>query len=542
MEPGPALASTTSLGTNPPPGRSGGGGSSSKPRGVSFQAMLVTLIAVVAVWNIRSAHLLHSVTTADDLNLQKLQGFHLLAWNREQEKNQPEIMPQQTLENGLAKEKSDKNKESNTSTEAPPKTLALVYPPGLMGGYRNQVIRFIGLCHYAKQHNMTQLWQPSLLWSTQVQGIGTNIQWLPIPMEWIFDIDHWNQVAAIEGLPRIVNKLPVKSDCWQSGLFDNYNTSDWGTLARASLLESGSLVGVTNETFRMISNDPTFRARRIDVLPTVNHCQQPYAYGGGKMAGRLWNDMMKFREKNKPLPGQVDRHVLRALQPARKWQEVAHSCLSLSAPDQTYVALHARVELEMLSHACGVSMERNLTKIFDQVEALVQAKRQQDQSASNIAGLFVAVSRTGMAYSKEYNAKLRPIAEHNVHFFDQYVNGTKLADDLHVFECGERLLEDFYQQHPDVPDHGSLLQAVVNFHLAVNAEIFVGVRGSSYSTDVWTTRYYLGRGKENYRYTQEGNVQAIENDGLPDPHVNCGKANKNAKKNSAVVGAMMNKR
>jgi hypothetical protein len=414
-------------------------------------------------------------------------------------------------------------------------TLALLYPPGLMGGYRNQVIRFIGLCLYAKQKNITQLYKPSLLWSTQLtkHGIGTNVQWLPIPMDWIFDIDYWNSVAQTEGLPRIVDSLPDDPDCWRKGLFDGYNTSEWDPLAKAAFLESGSLVGVTNESYRMISNDPTFKARRTDVLATVSHCKRPVVYGGGKMGGRLWNDMMKLREKYIPLPDNLDSAVLRALQPAPKWQKLANSCLSQAMMEKPYVALHARVELEMLSHPCGKTMERNLTKILDQVNTLVESKQlsQSSTGEEQLERLFIAVSRSGMEYNSYYNEKLQDIAGYNLNELNRYTNttsNTKLGRSLAIFECGERLLGAFYRQHPDVPDHGSLLQAVINFHLAVNAAIFVGARGSSYSTDVWTTRYHLGKGDENYRYTLDGKVEKIENGGLPDPHVNCGTLNKRA--------------
>ena len=432
-------------------------------------------------------------------------------------------------------EKDGSSSSGSPHNPQPTSTLALLYPPGLLGGYRNQVIRFIGLCLYAQQHNITQLYEPSLLWSTQLQGIGTSVQWWPIPMAWIFDVAHWNDVAATEGLPRIVQHLH-NPDCWQEGLFDNYNTSDWGPLPRTAFLQSGSLTGVTNETYRHITNDPTFKARRTDLLPNLSHCQRPIVYGGGKMGGRLWNDMMKRREaKKKPHPADhtLDRAILRALQPAPRWRQLAESCLAQNHNDTTsnnYVALHARVELEMLSHACGKTMEHNLTNILQQAHALVESKRQHDSAYQTLDSLFIAVSRTGMQYTNEYNAKLREIADYNVNVLNKFTKATnasvKLANELTVFECGERLVGEFYQQNPNAPDHGSLLQSVVNFHLAVHASIFVGARGSSYSTDVWTTRYYLGKGKENYRYTTEGRVELIENGGLPDPHVNCGTLNK----------------
>lgn len=490
----------------------------------SLQA-LAALIFVVAVCNIGTVHLLgdenpHEHPKHADIN--DLHHSRLRSFVRHAQ--------------GRRASASQKNRQATATTDDPrAPTLALAYPPGLMGGYRNQVIRFIGLCLTARKRNITQLFEPSLLWSTSLEGVGASVQWLPIPMAWVFDIDHWNQFAAQEGLPRIVKELE-QLDCWQTGLWDAYNTTDWGPLPRAAFLEQGSLVGVTNETYRYISNDPTFRVRRTDVLPRLERCQRPVVYGGGKMAGRLWNDMMKLREHGTPTPGQLDRHVLRALQPAPQWRQLADSCLATAFHDEmssSYVALHARVELEMMAHPCGQTMEQNLTKILSQVRDLVDYR--QERSPQNIGGLFVATSRSGMEYTSNYNVKLQAVAEHNVQVLDHYAKdpSAKLGEHMKVFECGERLLKDYYKEHPDVPDHGSLLQAVVNFHLAVNAVIFVGVRGSSYSTDVWTTRYYLGRGTDNYRYTKEGKVEPIENGGLPDPHTNCGKKGK--QKNAAAV-------
>ena len=96
-----------------------------------------------------------------------------------------------------------------------------------------------------------------------------------------------------------------------------------------------------------------------------------------------------------------------------------------------------------------------------------------------------------------------------------------------VFECGERILRQYYALHPDVPDHGSLLQSVINFDIAVNADIFVGVKGSSYSSHVMTTRYYLGKGDQNYRYTKGGSgIELVENGGLPEPHTKLPKTEK----------------
>ena len=63
-------------------------------------------------------------------------------------------------------------------------TWALVTPPGLLGGYRNQVIRLFGMVIGASQQKIQQFLLPSILWSTFVN----HNQIRSVPMEDIFDI------------------------------------------------------------------------------------------------------------------------------------------------------------------------------------------------------------------------------------------------------------------------------------------------------------------------------------------------------------------
>jgi hypothetical protein len=524
-------------------------------------------------------------------------------------------------------------------------TLALLYPPGLLGGYRNQVIRFISLCVHATEQNLTQLLLPSLLWSTQVQvpavmnnnsssskgGGGWNTTatasittasdkkavmgpWQPIPMEWVFDVDYWNEYAYAPAgvssttrtdshhdgdsrqrrLPTLVRVRDLHgSDCWENlplttGSIHDDTTSNTTTnttnepllqllspLQRA-VWQQGTLGPLSNVTQKLLAGQlPKFNPRKQDFLPFVQHCQNPVVYGGGKPrgSGRLWNDYMGYRKNKKAKPGQKgssassgsipyqqDVNILRALRPAPVWRAVGQQCVQRHvgiqhANDDTtssikrrqqettaattttkhfkYLALHARIELDMLAHACGKDMEWNLTKIIDQVQELAASARtnEDDEHGQNVQGLFVAVSRSGMQSGGSFYREFRAL--------DRLVRGggtdsahhaaTPLAGDqtaphkkkqLPVFECGESMLQEYYQAHPDVPDHGSLLQSVVNFDIAVNADIFVGVRKSSYSVDVWTTRFHQGRGASNYEYTKTG-TRKIENGGLPPPHINC---------------------
>jgi hypothetical protein len=509
-------------------------------------------------------------------------------------------------------------------------TLALLYPPGLMGGYRNQVIRFISLCVHAAEKNLTQLLLPSLLWSTQVQihvkdpddspdkrsrkgGSGWNTTtivdsnsitkavlgpWQPIPMEWIFDVDYWNEYAA--GNTINVNKNDVDSqqgrlpslvllrdlngsDCWEKFpdfvRDDNHSTTNMNINEQLSPLQravwqQGTLGPLSNLTQQLVAGQlPKFNPRKQDFLPALQHCRNPVVYGGGRTFGRLWNDYIGYRKKKQnqatkavgksassrsssSIPYQQDVHVLRALRPAPVWQEVGQQCVQrhvgihTNSKDSTssaqrrqqetttetattkrsykYLALHARIELEMMPHACGKDMEFNLTKIVQQVQELAASvatttrSDNDNTSSQNVQGFFVAVSRSGMQEGGGLYRRFRAYADDNLKTLDRLVRGVTAANPLPVFECGESMLQEHYQAHPDIPDHGSLLQSVINFDIAVNADIFVGVRKSSYSTDVWTTRYHQGKGDTNYEYTKSGTRQ-IENGGLPVPHINCKK-------------------
>ena len=69
--------------------------------------------------------------------------------------------------------------------------------------------------------------------------------------------------------------------------------------------------------------------------------------------------------------------------------------------------------------------------------------------------------------------------------------------------------------------YGDILPSMINFWLAVRADIFVGVMKSSWSNDVWTTRYYQGKGDRNFQITSDKGIIAVESNGLPPPHSNC---------------------
>ena len=275
-------------------------------------------------------------------------------------------------------------------------------------------------------------------------------------------------------------------------------------------------------------------------------------------------------------PSPLEQSFLQALKPLPKWRHLAQQCVmrgtaSPSSPGgpinqesflsnhdnnnnnnnklPSYIALHSRIELEMMDHLCGTFMNRNLTLIFQYVQDFVNNNT--NTFLGNVSGVFVAMSRKGASgTSGSGYPRFRSQIIENVQTMNRVIgNGSVPGEGLSihipsspadsfagggdgrktrqipVFECGDRLLEEYYESQLEQPTirYGSLLPSIINFDVAVEATAFVGVRASSWSNSVWTTRYYLGRGHTNYEYTRERGIVPIENGGLPPPHQNCDK-------------------
>ena len=454
-------------------------------------------------------------------------------------------------------DKKTKRLQEASQDEIKP-TLALLYPPGMIGGFRNQVIRFVALVHHAQSLNISQLLLPTILWSTQYEASGT---FYPVPMEYLFDIDHWNSFSTTwdksstseeRPLPKLVSSLR-NGDCWEqheisptneNGTTKNQNTTTSAIfqfpLATRIFQESSPFLKPLYNISRELALGklPRPKIRKLDLSPEVQHCRHPYVYGGGTGAGVLWNDYLTLP---KVQPGQpaasaskeanqtmaLISQISRALIPSKRWRTVADQCILQTSCSHKleevggYVALHARVEVDMMIHKCGREMEKNLTKIFDYVDTFVK-----EFPTPLRQGVFVAVSRTGMLETTK-NSAVNATAHENWNILkqrsismlesSQSSSSKKLVP---IFECGEFWMDRWYGQQPEEPSYGSILPSMLNFYVATRADAFIGVAKSSWSTDVWTNRFYNGKGSSNYEYTPTG-IRPLPNGGLPPPHKNC---------------------
>jgi hypothetical protein len=266
-------------------------------------------------------------------------------------------------------------------------TLALLYPPGMIGGYRNQVMRFVALVRHAVQNHIPQLLLPSIYFTTTYERDTRDRIFYPIAMEDVFDVEHWNTFTD-ELLPRLVRSIP-DGDCWtnrddQQRLHLYSNQIYDGDFFNATIEQYSKALDVQpriEDTPQMVldlANRSLFvtplanlslaittgraimkRPRRVGLTAEMLNCSHPLVYGGNST---------------------VVQSVLQALRPAKRWRDIAEDCLDKhgDATAQTknnhnnkapYFALHTRVEFEMMNHVCSgrIGMEMNLSKssIFD---------------------------------------------------------------------------------------------------------------------------------------------------------------------------------
>lgn len=192
-----------------------------------------------------------------------------------------------------------------------------------MGGYRNQVIRFLALVVHALREDFSAIFLPSLLWNTQV---GNSTTWVPIPMDLLMDIDFWNSFHP--KLPLLVEyNAKEKYDCWTVETTTTSLPNNASSLSK-QVVQRGFLTPTYNISKAIVLQQLSVNQRRTDFLPNVSHCQHPVASGGGTMAGRLWNDYMHLKGE---IPFNAQPLVLQALWPKQGWREVAKRCVEKHA-------------------------------------------------------------------------------------------------------------------------------------------------------------------------------------------------------------------
>lgn len=293
-------------------------------------------------------------------------------------------------------------------------------------------------------------------------------------------------------------------------------------------------------------------------------------HGGLISSGRLWWDYSSLQDTRQKasesviIDGQsvpihpehvsVEKKVYQLLRPSQYLRSAADDAIDNAMQNITLhhaadnskssvrqkprlLALHPRMEPEMFGHRCGKLMEKSLYFIFELLRTFPPFHDANSTNGYRFDVAFIAVSREQME-SKNYG-HLGPTIEHNLNalnharehgLFDQ---NHSLADStsgnisraetrIPIFESGRGTASSV--QFPttgqstgegptfDTPDSlgvTELVASIINFFTLVNADIFVGVKGSTYSTDAFSVRYYKqkdadGTWAKNYIVGPEG--------------------------------------
>ncbi|KAL7462925.1 hypothetical protein ACHAXS_003300 [Conticribra weissflogii] len=429
-------------------------------------------------------------------------------------------------------------------------------------------MRFVAFVNYALSHNISQILLPSLRWGDTYTHMSTL-------HENLFDVEFWNAHAYSKGLPRLVRyNLSILEGVDQ---FSLETPPCWNA-------SSGLYNGLDEKFLR----DPNTNLRRIDTLGFVgspehgelfSHCKgilpdaldidmnminntttRKYThlipFGGGTGAGHLWNQYYQMQSTRKsssdtikrgndtvelyPEHVSVEKAIFQLLQPSHVLRNAIESAYHLevtaSHNNPRVLALHPRIEQEMLEHRCARFMENNLTRVFERLWNYPTFHSNGPNGMYfSFDAVFIAISRYHIEKppAKNIRPPLLDIIKENMEVLEKARSSGLFKhnglEGIPLFESGkgtaEKVLFPIIRafEHDEKPTHfttahelgvAELVASIINFFTAVKADKFVGVRGSSYSTDVFSVRYYMHQTR-NYLLGPGGIEEVV---GPPRPH------------------------
>ncbi|KAL7550288.1 hypothetical protein ACHAWF_013531 [Thalassiosira exigua] len=468
-----------------------------------------------------------------------------------------------------ARPRSDERVDDGTAPR--PKPTLVHFDPYFMGGFRNQHMRFVALVAFARKHNITQILLPSLRWIDPYNKPKS------IHHELLFDVPHWNSNAERLGLPTLVRYDPNVLEgsfasgrsgsssvvpCWNdtSSLYSGMNESFFRhptTMIRK--VTTWNMIGQGDKKYSHCRRTPgkdgennpekiQESSRSGNSTGREHRFTHLIPHGGLISSGRLWweyNGLQEHRRKaseKATIDGQevqmhpehvpVEKAMYEVMRPSRALRRAGESALRRAMPNATaralgakrplrLLALHPRIEQEMLTHKCAEFMESNLTKVFERMQNFAAFRTAGDGGGGyRFDVVFVAVSsveverahgrrgKLGMIMTENRNA-LRRAREHGL-----FGDGSRAG--IPIFESGtesaikvqfprissvDKAFDDASFDTPASLGVLELVASIINFFTVVDAEIFVGVKGSTFSTDAFSVRYYQRKGEgggENY--------------------------------------------
>lgn len=253
------------------------------------------------------------------------------------------------LQDGPTNDGTNIMKSLHTSTQPEPALTLVLLDPHFLGGFRNQHMRFVAFVYYARGNNISQILLPSIHWG------DAYFRGNAIGHEYLFDVQYWNDRAKEKGLPRLVRYdtvlepgggcFNVTSELW-NGLDEKFLRSNTTNMRQIDLNED-------------IRHNPVSHCRG-----GINNSTYLIPLGAGKGAGLFWGYYFRLpRVKHSDTfedRALIEQSVFQLLRPSlalRTAMDTAvRNAVAGNKKDEGYrlMALHPRVEQEMMTHRCHV--------------------------------------------------------------------------------------------------------------------------------------------------------------------------------------------
>lgn len=355
-------------------------------------------------------------------------------------------------------------------------------------GFCNQYMYFAGILFYAITNNiqLDQILLESLHWK---DTLGTNGR---VPFSALWDIVHWNTYYPT--LPKLVR----------------HNSKDFPEV----------MVSFKDiQTELRYREQPTLVWNLTEGLTEVN-ATKPFI-----IAGKTLQPVRQFRAYQRHIGSNQIQDVKRqhnifqviaggALRPHPEIEEMIK--IREEALDNDFMALHARIEPDMLEHPiCKDKKVNNMTEILE----MLYSKYPEPPTKK----VFLVFNRPLLEERSNHTSlskDLRILSNYNLAIINDMMKNGMWNGTVKVVEGGANMVTDL-SDNPLYKRYNSIVGAILSFFTALNSKIFIGTEISSYSTLAVQSRFYRGNRENYYYYPTSGLVWITDKDATFPPRFRC---------------------
>mmetsp|Transcript_18914 Transcript_18914/g.21496 ORF Transcript_18914/g.21496 Transcript_18914/m.21496 type:complete len:480 (-) Transcript_18914:92-1531(-) len=320
-------------------------------------------------------------------------------------------------------------------------------------GFCNQYSMFISVIMMATEANHSQILLHGIAWK---DTYGTNHR---LRHDYFFDVVHWN--AYYPRLPRFVT-------------YDK-------TLHNEVTLEN---VDAIRPNLKWNIEYPYMNATKPYSIGTKNK----------RVAWVRFLQYTKQVEVGKRNRSDAELLMMKeAFKPHPEIQQIIDNFKSLHQMKDLLV-LHARIEPDMQKHP--VCKEYKVLNISDIVTMIYEKYEEPPVST-----VLIVLNREILEQEADDTEIDNELATHNLKVLNELVSKGLWGGRVKVVEAGSALAK--HSGHKLYSKYNSLVGSIINFFLAVEANIFIGTRVSSWSGTVINYRFYKEE-KMNYFYQPKG--------------------------------------